>query len=56
MPEVHSKSTLLMLFFSFTEFSGKEEIKVINEYMHEYTVYVLGVSDFASLLLNGHWR
>lgn len=24
--------------------------------MHEYTVYVLGVSDFASLLMIGHWR
>lgn len=33
-----------------------KEVFINNENMHEYTVYVLGVLDFASHLLDGHWR
>lgn len=43
-------------FSAFVEGTGEGEMLVNNEYMHEYTVYVLGVPDFASHLTIGHWR
>lgn len=43
-------------FFFLFEGTGKGELLVNNEHMHEYTVNVLGVPDFASHLVSGHWR
>lgn len=45
-----------LFFFFLFEGTGKGELLVNNEHMHEYTVNVLGVPDFASHLVSGHWR
>lgn len=47
---------MVQILSSSFEGSGEGEMFVYNEYMHEYTVYVLGVPDFASHLMIGHWR
>lgn len=49
-------SVVVHIFSFYFEGTGKGEMFVNNEYMHEYTVYVLGVPDFASHPMIGHWR